>query len=54
VLDHGHASVGELLDVGNVVVLSDVNTADSSHHEREATFDYTHLIEAKLRGLGMN
>ena len=35
-----HASVGKLPDVGSIVVLGDVNTADSTDYEREAAFNY--------------
>ncbi|PON87888.1 hypothetical protein TorRG33x02_162670, partial [Trema orientale] len=42
VLGHEESSVGELLDVGNVVVLGDVDSATRPRYEREATLYYPH------------
>ncbi|PON56267.1 hypothetical protein PanWU01x14_182790 [Parasponia andersonii] len=45
VLGHEESSVGELLDVGNVVVLGDVDSATRPRYEREATLYYPHPIQ---------
>ena len=42
VFGHQHAGAGKLLDVGDVVVLGDVDAESSGHHEREGASDYTH------------
>ena len=42
-LGHEKAVIGELLDVGYVVVLGNVDSTCTAHHECKTAPDYSHL-----------